>query len=192
MKRTVLIFGLISGAISVSMIIVVTAFMDRIGFDRAEILGYTTIVLSFLLVYAGVRSYRDNVRGGVISFKSAFGVGLLITLISCACYVVAWEILYFNSEFFQQVMDKYATYMIDQTKASGASPEAVEEQIRFVARMKELYRNPLFNAAITFTEPFPVGLIISLISAAILRRKEPAPAGEARTWSDPGPSGGLY
>jgi len=34
-----------------------------------------------------------------------------------------------------------------------------------------MLNNPLINAALTFTEPFPIGLIITLISAAILRKK---------------------
>jgi hypothetical protein len=172
MKKIVLTYGLISGAISIALMMVVTMpSVDRIGFGRAEILGYTTIVLSLLLVYAGVRSYRDNVAGGAITFKRAFGVGLLITVISCCCYVVTWEILFFNLSSMQQFMDNYAAYIVDQAKASGASPEEIQARVQEMGRFKELYKNPLFNAAMTFTEPFPVGLIISLISAAILRKK---------------------
>jgi Protein of unknown function (DUF4199) len=176
MKKTVLTFGLISGAISTSMVLLMMPFIDRIGFDRGEILGYTTIVLSFLLVFAGVRSYRDNVQGGTITFKQGFIVGLLITLVSCACYVLTWEILYFGFGFMHDFTDKYAAYMVERAKASGASPEAVQQQIQETARFKELYENPLINAAMTFTEPFPVGLVITLISAAILRKKNRSPA----------------
>ena len=173
MKRIVLTFGLISGALSSTlMMAVVTPFADRIGFDKSEILGYTTLVLSFLLVYAGVRSYRDNAGGGKITFSRALAVGLLITLVSCTCYVATWEVLYFGFGFMHQFMDEYATYMVDKTKASGASPEAIQAQIQEFQKFKQLYENPLFNAAMTLAEPLPVGLVISLISAAILRKKE--------------------
>jgi hypothetical protein len=171
MKRTVLTFGFISGAILGLMMLVTLPFIDQIGFDRAEILGYTTMVLSFLLIYAGIRSYRDNAGGGTITFKRAFGIGLLITVIACGCYVVIWEILYFNFDFGRQFMDRYAAYMAEQAKASGASAEAIQEQLHQFAEFKEWYQNPLFNAAITFIEPFPVGLVISLVSAAILRKR---------------------
>ena len=171
MKKIVLTFGLISGAVSSLMMVFTIPFMDKIGFGRAEILGYTTLVLSMLLVYAGIRSYRDNVAGGVITFKRALAIGLLITVISCCCYVVTWEILFFNLKSMQHFMDDYAAYMVNQAKASGASPQEIQARLQEMERFKELYKNPLFNAAITFTEPFPVGLIISLISAAILRRK---------------------
>src|SRR5262249_25358638 len=126
MKKIVLTFGLISGAILSLMMVATMPFIDKIGFDNSEILGYTTIVLSFLMVYAGIRSYRDNIGRGSITFTRAAGVGLLITLISCLCYVVTWEILYFNLPSMHQFMDKYAAYMVDQARASGASQEAIQ------------------------------------------------------------------
>src|SRR2546421_7634576 len=110
MKKTVLIFGLISGAISALMMNLTLPFIDKIGFDKGEILGYTTIVLSFLMVYVGIRSYRDNVGGGTITFGRALSVGLLITVISCLCYVAVWEVLFFKFDFMHDFMDKYAAY----------------------------------------------------------------------------------
>src|ERR1700730_12678561 len=166
MKKTILTFGLISGAISSLMMMATVPFADRIGFDKGLVIGYTSIVLSFLLVFFGIRSYRDNEGNGQISFLKAFAVGISITLISCICYVVTWEILYFN--FLPDFMDKYGAHMIEKAKASGASGAAVQAQVR---KYKEMYDNPLINAAMTFIEPFPIGLIITLISAAVLRRK---------------------
>ena len=174
MKRTVLVFGLIAGAMLSLMMVATIPFIDQIGFDKAEILGYTTMIASFLMIYVGIRSYRDNVAGGSITFKRALALGLLITLISCACYVATWELLYFNVGAMRGFMDKYAAYMVERAKASGASAEAIDAQMKQMASFKELYENPFFNIAMTFTEPFPVGLVISLISAAILRKKLPA------------------
>ena len=96
MKKTILTFGLISGALSSLMMLATVPFMDKIGFDKGYYYGYTAIVLSFLLVFFGIRSYRDNVGNGQITFAKAFAVGISITLISCIFYVVTWEILYFN------------------------------------------------------------------------------------------------
>jgi Protein of unknown function (DUF4199) len=169
MKKTILTFGLISGAISSLMMVATVHFADKIGFDKGAIVGYTAIVLSFLLVYFGIRSYRDNVGKGQVTFGRAFAVGISITLISCIFYVVTWEILYYS--FLPDFMDKYGAYMIEKARASGASPQALQAQLDQVQRYKELYANPLLNAAMTFIEPFPIGLIITLISAAILRRK---------------------
>ncbi len=170
MKKTIVVFGLISGAISSSVMIASLPFQDKIG--HSYLIGYTTLVLSFLLVYFGVRSYRDNLGGGEITFAKAFGVGIAITLISCVCYVVTWEIVYFN--FMHDFMDKYGAHMIEKLRASGASAAAIQAKMDEVQRMKVMYENPFYNAAITFLEPFPVGLVITLISAVVLRKR---PAG---------------
>lgn len=167
MKKTVLTFGLISGAISSLLMVSTMPFADKIG--HSYVIGYTTIVLSFLLVFFGIRSYRDNVGNGQITFGKAFAVGISITLISCIFYVVTWEILYFN--FMHDFMDKYGAHMIEKLKASGASAAAVEAQFQQLKKLKELYENPLFNSLMTFIEPFPIGLAITLISAAVLRKK---------------------
>ena len=169
MKKTVLTFGLISGAISSVLMVATIPFADKIGFGHSYVIGYTTIVLSFLLVFFGIRSYRDNVGNGQITFTKAFAVGISITLISCIFYVVTWEVLYFN--FLHDFMDKYGAYMIEKLKASGAGPAAIQAQIEQAKKYKEIEDNPLLNAAITFIEPFPIGLVITLISAAVLRRK---------------------
>jgi len=166
MKKTIITFGLISGAISAVMMVATVPFADKIGFDKGLIIGYTSIVLSFLLVFFGIRSYRDNVGNGQITFSRAFAVGIGITLISCVCYVVTWEVIYFN--FMPDFMEKYGAHMVEKAKASGGSVEAVQAQVK---KYKEMYDNPLTNAAMTFIEPFPVGLVITLISAAVLRRK---------------------
>src|SRR4051812_39561689 len=97
LKKIVLTFGLISGAIVAAlMAITVPLCMNgHVGFDKSEIIGYSSMVLAFLMVFFGIRSYRDNVGGGTITFGKAFQIGILITLISCVVYVVTWEIVYF-------------------------------------------------------------------------------------------------
>ena len=169
MKKTILTFGLISGAISSGMMVATVPFADKIGFDKGAVIGYTGIVLSFLLVFFGIRSYRDNLGNGQITFAKAFAVGISITLISCVCYVVTWEIVHFH--FLPGFMDKYSAHVVEKLKASGASAAAVQAQLEEAKQFKERYDNPLFNAAMTFIEPFPIGLLITLISAAVLRRK---------------------
>ena len=169
MKKTVVTLGLISGVISSLMMVATVPFADRIGFDKGAIVGYTAIVLSFLLVFFGIRSYRDNVGNGQITFGKAFAVGISITVISCIFYVVTWEILYFN--FLPDFMDKYSVYIVEKLKASGASAAAVQVKVQELKKYKELYDNPFFNALMTFIEPFPIGLVITLISAAVLRKK---------------------
>ncbi len=169
MKKTVLTFGLIGGAIIAAMMFATLPFMHKIGFDKGLIVGYTTMILAFMLVFFGIRSYRENMGDGHITFGRAFAVGILITLVTCVCYVVAWEIIYFK--FMPDFVDKYAGYVIEKARASGASQQAIDAQVQQMKSFKAMYDNPFINAAMTFTEPFPIGLIITLISAAILRKK---------------------
>jgi hypothetical protein len=177
MKRTVLIYGLISGAISSALMMSFIPFIDKIGFDKGMYIGYTAMVLAFLLVFFGIRSYRDNVGEGYITFLRAFGVGMLITLVSCVCYVITWEIAYFN--FLPDFSEKYMNYMVEQMKASGATQEAINAKIQQVNSID--YNNPLVNSLLTFTEPLPVGLVVTLVSSLILRKKRKDPQNEPLT-----------
>ena len=177
MKKTVLTFGLISGAVAALLTFATMPFVYRFGFDKGLIVGYTNIVVSLLLVPFGIRSYRENIGGGNITFGRAFAVGILITLISCICYVLAWEIVYYN--FLPDFAEKYTAYMVEKAKASGATQQVIDATLQEMKGMKAILDNPLSFAAVGFTEPFPVGLIITTISAAILRQKrqiDPHPA----------------
>ena len=171
MKKTVLVFGFISGAIMVAFMYGTMLFVKNVGFDKGELLGYTGMVLAFLLIFFGVRSYRENVGGGTVSFGRAFVVGLLIMLIASACYVVAWEIVYYKSNFMQDFIEKYSAHVVEEVRNSGASEAAVQAKLQEMKRFKELYANPFFNAAVTFLEPLPPGLIMTLLTALILRRR---------------------
>ena len=166
MKNTILKYGLISGGFSSFMMVATIPFENE---NFGYVVGYTIIVLSFLLVFFGIRSYRDNWSEGHITFAKAFAVGIAITLISCVFYVVTWEIVYFN--FMHDFMDKYAAHILAKMRASGAAAAAIQAQAQQLAADKQKYENPLYNSAITFLEPFPVGLVITLLSAAMLRRK---------------------
>jgi hypothetical protein len=180
MKKTVLTFGLIAGVMISVLMGGNLLIADKIGSGHSLVLGYTTMVASFLLVYFGIRSYRDNALAGEISFGRAFACGILITLITCACYVAMWEVVYFN--FMPHFMDSYFAAQIHKVQSLGLDPAATAARVAAIEHSQQLYQNPLVNMAYTFMEPLPVGLIITLISAAVLRRKapvEPRAAGAA-------------
>jgi hypothetical protein len=179
MKKVVIVFGLISGVISSVLMFLTLPLIKNgtINFDNGEIFGYTAIFLSFLLVFFGIRSYREN-AGGTISFGRAFSVGILITLISSLFYVASWEIIYFKlmPDFARGHIDKYAAHAVSTMRAKGATDAAIAAKKAEMEKMKTMLENPLMNAAATFIEPFPVGLIVTLVSAGILRRRRVAPA----------------
>jgi uncharacterized protein DUF4199 len=173
MKKTVLTFGIIAGVVISVLMGGSLLVANKIGNTHSMLLGYTMMVASFLLIYFGIRSYRDNSLGGQISFGRAFACGILITLITTLFYVAMWEVLYFN--FMPHFMDSYFAAQIHKVQASGLDPATTAAQVAAIQHSQQLYQNPFVNMAYTAIEPLPVGIIITLISAAILRKKSPAP-----------------
>ena len=174
-KQTVIKFGLISGLIIAVCLSVNMMLMEKLGLEHSLVTGYATMVAGFAVVYFGVRSYRDEKLGGRIAFGAAFKTGFLISLITCAFYVAAWEIMYFGG----MVGDFEKTYseqVMAKAKASGASQAKLDSTAAEMKKFSEMYKNPLINIGMTFIEPLPVALLFSLLSAGLLsrRRKEPS------------------
>lgn len=168
-KKIVLVHGLIAGAILSAMMLATLPFLDRIGFDRGAVIGYSTMVAAFLLVYFGVRSYRDQIGDGRIGFGRAFLVGLAITAVATVCYVATWQFVY--RQITPDFVDKYAAYAIDKKRKAGASELEVAATAKEMVEFKRMYENPFVNVALTALEPLPVGLLFTLVSAALLSRK---------------------
>lgn len=169
MRKIVLTFGLIAGAILAGSMLITMPFHDAIGNEGGLLLGYASMVLAFLLIYFGVRSYRDKVAGGRIGFLKALGVGALIALVASACYVATWEALYFGGK--SDYLEKYQARELETARRGGASEAQVAAKAAEMKKFADMYRNPVFNSAITFMEPLPVGLLIALVSAGILSRR---------------------
>ena len=159
MKRIALKFGLIAGAILGGMIVVTMPLYRRgvIDFDNGEIIGFSSVVLAFLLVFFGIRSYREEVGGGTIGFWKAVRVGLLITLVACTVYVLTWQVVYFG--FFPDFLDQYNAHTIAEMRAEGESAAKIAAKQAQMAKLAKLYKNPLFNAGVTYLEVFPLGLV---------------------------------
>ncbi len=128
MKKTVLTFGVISGLISAVTMLATVPFMHKISGDKGLILGYTTIVLAGLLVYFGIRSYRDNVSAGKLTFARGLAVGILISLLSNCFYVATWEVV--SYKFMPDFAEKYASQMVEHAKSTGASQQKIDETAR--------------------------------------------------------------
>lgn len=169
MKKTILTFGTIAGVILSAMMLVTIPFQEQIGFDHGEIIGYTSMVLAFLLIFFGVRSYRDNVAGGSISFGRALKVGALIAAVASGWYVATWQVIYYRIS--PDFMTKYQAYVLDEAREDGETEAQIAKRKADMEKFGKLYKNPAINAAITFLEPLPVALIMALVSAGVLSRR---------------------
>ena len=172
MKAIVIKYGLLSSLILCSaMAIIAPCLNGVVPFEYGEIAGYSSMVLAFLMVFLGIRSYRDKVAGGSITFGKAFKVGILISLVTAGFYVAVWEVVYWN--FLPNFEKTYAEHLIQQKTKEGASAAELAETRAEMASFQKWYKNPFLNVGMTFLEVFPVGLVMTLVSAAILRRKTP-------------------
>nr|WP_294793105.1 DUF4199 domain-containing protein [uncultured Mucilaginibacter sp.] len=171
MKKIVWIYGVIVGAVSVSWGVISEGLInDSLSLTTRMILGYATMIVAFSLIFVAVKNYRDTQNNGHITFGKALGIGLLITLIASTLYVVVWEIdfRYFVPDF----GDKYQAQAIAEMKQSKLSAAEIHKQSAEMAETFEKYeKNVAFRAMFTYLEVTPVGIMMSLLAALIVRKK---------------------
>jgi len=172
MKKNVLVYGLISGIfVAAFMSFSVAYCYSNNSFDGSMLLGYTAMLLSFSLIFVGVKNYRDQQSKGVISFGKAFLMSLYMALIASTLYVIGWMIAYYN--FFPDFIEKLASYQLSPARVSHMTPAEVAGITEQIETFKRWYATPIGVAGATYMEILPVGLVVSLITALILKRKTP-------------------
>lgn len=176
MKRIILVYGVISGVIIVGSAIWGISVADVSGESMValEYLGYLIMLIALSVVFVGIKKYRDQELGGVITFGTATLVGLGISVVASVIYVCAWEFYLAQTDY--AFMNDYIAARIAENEATGITGAELEAVVADMERIREQYQKPLYRMGITFLEIFPVGLLITLISAAILRKSEILPA----------------
>jgi len=171
MGRIVLVFGLISGAIAAGLMWILIAVQNsgKVDLENGMVFGYATMIIALSLVFFGVKSYRDN-NGGHITFLKGLQVGILISLICGVCYAASWELYYRGSG--QEFLQKYTAHNLDKMKQDGASDAEIEKARADAEKFMEIYENFFVRFGFTLMEILPVGIIVTLISAALLRKRE--------------------
>jgi hypothetical protein len=173
MGRIIAVYGVIGGVIVALGMLIGIMFSSDHG-ATGMIVGYLSMLVAMSMVFVGVRQYRDTVKGGLIGFWPALGVGLGIAGIASLFYVLAWEFYMYQTNY--SFMAQYVSASLQTMKAEGAS---AAEIAKFSAEMKAFeaqYANPLFRMGITLSEIAPVAILVSLVSAALLRIKGFMPA----------------
>ncbi|MHA4844103.1 DUF4199 domain-containing protein [Flavitalea antarctica] len=171
MKKTITVFGLIAGGILSVFLFASAPFMKHVDADSmttSMFINYTVQLLTFSLIFFAVRQYRENYNNGAISFARAFKIGLWISLIGSAFYVVTWAIIY--NFVVPDFMDTMCAAQVESAIKNGASASEIAAIRQQIADGKEMYSTWYGFAAITMLEIFPTGLLVSLVSALILRR----------------------
>lgn len=175
MQRIILPYGGCAGVIIIgSMILGFVLGADEGALEAFEWVGYLIMIVALSLIFVGIKRYRDRELGGVIRFGTAAKVGLGITLVASAIYVVAWEANLAVTDY--AFIDDYTASVVEARQADGVTGTALEAVVAEMEDMKRRYANPLYRVPITFLEIFPVGLLITLVSAGLLRNSAILPA----------------
>lgn len=177
MFTTALKYGAVSGAIVIAAIIGGMVYADGVGGGHATSslwFGYLVMIVALSMIFLAIREYRNKRLGGVIKFFPAFGLGLLVAAIAGLVYVVTWETFLAVTHY--PFMENYTAAMIETKRAAGVTAAELDAFVAEMEKAKADYANPLYRLPMTFLEIFPVGLLIALISAAILRNPKVLPA----------------
>jgi len=175
MKKIVLIYGIIAGLINLAASYLVFVVLgDAFSHSQNEVMGYLVMIVALSIIFVAIKQYRDKNLGGIIKFKTAFLIGLYISLIAGTIYVANWEV-YMQTTGSDDFIEQYQTSMISNMKADGASDVEIRNQMEKNEYYKEMYSNTFFRILITYSEILPVGLIISLLSAFLLKNPQLAP-----------------
>ncbi|MEP3224831.1 MAG: DUF4199 domain-containing protein [Parasphingorhabdus sp.] len=172
--KIALIYGLISGAIIISTMIFGLLASDGQGFFASEYFGYLLMLVALSMIFVGVKRYRDTQLGGVVKFFPAFGFGLAIAAIAALVYVCVWELYLYNTNY--AFIGQYAAGIIEARTAEGLSGAELQNLIADMDEMESNYAKPYIRLPMTFVEIFPVGFIIALLSATLLRNPKLFPA----------------
>jgi hypothetical protein len=175
MIRPIALYGTVAGLIvAIPMVWLMMTLTPDTAPDNGVVFGYLTMIVALTAVFLGIKHYRDKVLGGVIRFGTALLIGLGISAVASAFYVVGWEISLAFSGF--DFAGSYSNSLIEAARARGASPEELQKVTADAESFVKMYANPLYRVPITFIEMFPVGVVISLISAGLLRNSRLLPA----------------
>lgn len=175
MLRTILTYGVLAGLIvAIPMFALLATDQDHDSWASSQFTGYALMILALSMIFIGVKSYRDKAKGGVIKFLPAFLLGLGISAVAGLVYVVGWEITLFLTDY--TFAADYTASALRAAEAKGMSPADLEAMRAEYAAFERQYADPLFRLPMTFIEIFPVGLILSLITAALLRNPRFFPA----------------
>jgi zinc transporter ZupT len=157
-----LIWGVIIGLVSVVYSVILYMLDQALN----NVLGY----LGFIIIIAGLaiamKSYRDNVLDGILPFGKAFGFGILIVLISAVISGIYGILLYtiIDPDLIGKAMDASAGRMLEQ----GLSEDQVEQALEISKR----FMKPVFMFISGLVVNLLVGVVLSLIMAAIFKKEE--------------------
>ncbi|MGY0390973.1 DUF4199 domain-containing protein [Bizionia sp. KMM 8389] len=168
MKKNIFKYGLYSAGLLTVLFSLAFIFETALSFSVSEIIGYISITIALSFIFFGIKTFRDEINKGLLSFLKAFKIGVLISLFPAFTFGVI-NVVYsnfinpnFSTEYYNDSIEKLRISL----------PEAdFQEKLLELESQKALFENPLFNFVIMGVTVIFMGVIISIISGLILKRK---------------------
>lgn len=174
MKKIILVYGSICGAVIISSMLIGMWAGAGNGSGVPQWVGYLIMLVAMVMIFVGIKRYRDQQFGGVIRFWPAFGLGLAISFVASIIYVLGWEISLYLGDY--SFIEEYVANSIKAKQEAGITGAELEAYLAKMQAIKLQYAKLFFRLPMTFVEIFPVGFLVSLLSAAILRFETILPA----------------
>lgn len=169
-----LTYGSLAGFAIIAVMLTGILVSDRDSFFYSMWFGYLVMLVAMTFMFVGVKRYRDVELGGVIRFRPAFLMGLGIAVVAALAYILVWEVYLAATGY--RFMDDYLAGLARDLQAQGKSAAEIAREMEGFAWIRDNYPNPLVRIPVTFLEIFPVGLLVALVSAALLRNPKLLPA----------------
>ena len=174
MKNVIFRYGIISGLVIASLMLITTLITKATAskaasFEYGMIIGYTNMVLAFSVVYFAMKKYRDSHNNDKLSIREGLLIGLGVTTIATIFYSLMWLFVYYN--IIPNFIDEYSAYALDKLMTSGAKEIEIEQHQKGMDSFREMYQTPFSIFLITLIEPLPVGVLVTVISTMFLRKK---------------------
>lgn len=174
MLRSILVYGAIAGSVIIASMIIALVLSDGEGAGASHWFGYLTMLIALSAIFFAVKRHRDKELGGVIKFSTAAYFGLGISAVAGVFYVIGWEAYLAMTDY--TFIGQYTDMIIAQKQAAGVTGAELDKLIIEMQKMEDSYASPFYRAPMTFIEIFPVGVVVTLVSAALLRNEKFLPA----------------
>lgn len=163
-KTSLFSHSLLWGAILGIILVVYSLILYFLDQSTNKGLGYVTWIIIIVCLFYAMKSYRDSVNQGTLSYGNAFVIGLLVAIIAG---FISSVFTYIQFRFISpEIIDKMLQMTEDKLMSKGMSDDMIEKSIE----MSKKFMTPIIMSIMGFIMTVIIGGILSLIIAAIAKK----------------------
>ena len=154
-----------SGAILAAALLIYTLILYMTNLTFSTPLGYVAYLILIGGIIWGIKSFRDQEQNGFINYGRALGVGMLTVAFASIIMAIFIYLLYsiIDPGLIQKGIELARTKLVEKNLN--------EDQIEMAINMSKKFMTPAFLAIGTILGYGFLGLIFSLIIAAVMKNE---------------------